>query len=149
MSAPFIRPATAGDLDAVLKLASSWPGLAPWSRAQFAAELDLPSAVLCVAEAEGIAGFAASRLLPPEAEVTLVAVRPDRLGRGVGLGLMRRLHERAAAEGCRECRLEVDAGNSPAIGLYGRLGYRVVGRRPKYYNGRSDALLMTCPLEMR
>ncbi len=39
-------------------------------------------------------------------------------------------------------RVELRAGNEPAYAFYGRLGYRLTGRRRRYYDGREDALTM-------
>ena len=38
------------------------------------------------------------------------------------------------------------AGNEAALGLYEKLGFREVGRRPKYYDGKEDAILMDLDL---
>lgn len=135
-----IRPARPADLDALLELQAAWPSLPRWSRDHFAAEL--PG--LYVAEDGGrLAGYAALRALPPEGEVTVVAVAPDQLRRGVARRLLERLHELAAEAGCVVIGLEVSAANAPAIALYGAMGYQVVGRRKRYYPDGSDALLMT------
>jgi len=48
--------------------------------------------------------------------------------------------------GAAEVYLEVRVSNTPAISLYEKLGYRVVGRIPKYYSDGEDAYLMACPL---
>jgi len=55
-------------------------------------------------------------------------------------------HEITSAReaGTRLATLEVRAGNVAAQALYRRYGFRVVGRRPKYYNdNHEDALIMT------
>lgn len=135
-----IRPAGPADVDALLELQAAWPSLPRWSRNHFAAELS----GLWVAEEGGrLMGYASLRTVPPEAEVTVVAVAPDRLRRGVARRLLERLHERAAEAGCVVIGLEVSAANAPAIALYGDMGYQVVGRRKRYYPDGSDALLMT------
>ncbi|MBI4422226.1 MAG: GNAT family N-acetyltransferase [Elusimicrobia bacterium] len=142
-----IRLARPGDLDALLALQAAWPGTPPWTRAHFAAELDAERGRLLVFdEGLGPEAFAALRLVPPESELTLVAVRPDRLRRGLARRLLERIHDLARAAGCASCALEVSEANGPARALYASLGYRVVGRRPKYYNDASDAVLMALDL---
>jgi ribosomal protein S18 acetylase RimI-like enzyme len=42
--------------------------------------------------------------------------------------------------------LEVSAANAPAQALYLSEGFAVVGRRPKFYNDGSDAVLMDADL---
>ena len=142
-----IRDARAEDLDGLLALQAVWPALPRWSRAHVADSLAGGRERLIVLEEEGaLAGFGAVRLVPPEAEVTIVAVDPARLRRGSARRLLARLHELARAGGCELSGLEVSAANAPAIALYSSSGYRVVGRRPKYYNDGSDALLMSLRL---
>ncbi len=54
------------------------------------------------------------------------------------------LAEVHAEEQCGDSvTLEVEANNLAAIKLYKSLGYDLVGRRPGYYKGREDALVMT------
>ncbi len=59
---------------------------------------------------------------------------------------MEHLHEVARAAGCVLVGLEVSSENSAALRLYEGLGYRIVGRRPNYYNDGSGALLMSLRL---
>lgn len=142
-----IRDARTGDLDALLALQAAWPVLPRWTRGHLTDALAGTRERLVVLEEEGrVAGFGAVRLVPPEAEVTLVAVDPSRLRRGLARRVLERLHELAKEGGCALAGLEVSAANAPAIALYASSGYRVVGRRPKYYNDGSDALLMSLRL---
>ena len=85
---------------------------------------------------------------PKRAAETILTVAVARPLRGSGLGwklmdaVLRELHS-ARAEALF---LEVDETNAPAIGLYRRLGFREVGKRPAYYDHdegrRSGALVM-------
>lgn len=141
-----IRPARPSDLDAVAGIQGSWSSLPRWSREHLEAELAPPGGLFVYEDAEGVAGFAALRVVRPEAEVTVVAVAPGRLRRGIARRLLERLHRHAAESGCALVGLEVSAANAAAIALYSSLGYRTVGRRRRYYSDGSDALLMSLHL---
>ena len=39
--------------------------------------------------------------------------------------------------------LEVNEINEPAINLYKKAGFEIVGKRKKYYDGKNDAIIMT------
>ncbi len=54
-----------------------------------------------------------------------IAVRPRARGRGLGVALMHFLHFAARQRGARSIRLTVAVGNTTAIDLYTRLGYRL------------------------
>lgn len=145
MSGIRIRRASPGDLDAVMAIEAAWATTPKWSRGGFERELESRRSYFCVCVATGgaVAGYGGLRLIPPEAQVTTLAVRPENARQGLGSRLMRHLHARALSEGCVLTTLEVSAVNEPALRLYEGLGYRIVGRRRKYYNDGSDALLMT------
>ena len=89
-----------------------------------------------------VRGYAVFYEVFPEAQLVDVAIRPD----DEGLGLGRRLLETAVAafkeRAFTRVTLEVSGGNEAARGLYDALGFKVVGRRPKFYNDGSDAILM-------
>jgi len=138
-----IRPAGPKDLDAVAAICSACRGLPRWTREHFEAELANDRAYFCVcAEGGEVLGYAGLWILPPEAQITTIAVRPDRVRAGLGRTLLDHLHATAAGKGCSTASLEVSALNEAALALYGKAGYRIVGRRPNYYNDGSDALLM-------
>lgn len=144
---PDIRRAEARDLDAILAIEGFWKTTPHWTRGHFERELEKEGAYLCVMDIAGaVGGYGGLWLIPPEAQVTTLAVHPARARQGLGVDLMRHLHERARAGDCGVVTLEVSAVNRPALALYTRLGYEIVGRRPKYYNDGSDALLMTLRL---
>jgi len=89
-----------------------------------------------VAEADGeVAGY----LIYDERDghIISMAVKPSH--RRKGLGTMMFLHARSSVEG--RLRLEVRSRNTGAVRFYGRMGMRVSGRIPRYYE-TDDALVM-------
>ena len=88
-------------------------------------------------------GFILLQNLPDGAEILTLAVRPQ----ARRLGLARALISHAEnALGARRLWLEVAEDNAAACALYAVTGFRVSGRRSKYYkragNFSVDALLM-------
>jgi [ribosomal protein S18]-alanine N-acetyltransferase len=120
-----------------------------WTAAQCAGLLPLPGVWLTVASAaDEVAGFSLARSVADEAELLLLAVRPDLRGRGIGKCLLTRFSEAAISRGAVTLHLEVRDGN-PATMLYRRAGFTVSGRRINYYQGRGggnfDALSLSRP----
>ncbi|MGA0544887.1 ribosomal protein S18-alanine N-acetyltransferase [Brevundimonas sp. VNH65] len=124
---------------------------APWASATFADLLD-QSGVFALAA--GRDGFILCRVVADEAEVLTLAVRPDARRSGLGLGLVRRAADHAAAAGAARLFLEVAEDNAPALKLYDRAGFRTVGRRRGYYprpdGAAVDALILAfaCPAHL-
>jgi [ribosomal protein S18]-alanine N-acetyltransferase len=107
-----------------------------WTASQCAGLLPLPGVWLTVARiGDDAVGFALARAIAGEAELLLLAVRPDAQGRGIGKSLLNHFFHGARSRGADHLHLEVRDGND-AIKLYTRLGFSVVGRRRNYYNGR-------------
>ena len=91
-----------------------------------------------------LGGFIMSRLTPPDAEVLTFAV--DTLRRGIGLGrvLLERHLLNLERGGALLVFLEVADDNAPALALYQRAGFKMIGRRENYYqrpNGERRAAL--------
>lgn len=142
-----VRDARAEDLDAVAALEAATEQAPGWSRAQFAAELGRADRVFLAAEADGVLmGYAVAWLVGGEAQLLTISVAGAARRRGAARGLLEALGARARAAGCAKVTLEVAESNAPARALYESLGGRVVGKRPKFYNDGSDALLMDLPL---
>ncbi|MBR4131753.1 MAG: ribosomal protein S18-alanine N-acetyltransferase [Oscillospiraceae bacterium] len=116
---------------------------APWDEASLAHELENPLALWLVAlDGETVAGYIGSQSVLGESDMMNLAVLPDHRRRGVGTALVERLLWELGEE--NHClTLEVRASNEAAIALYDGLGFRQVGRRPKYYlNPPEDALIL-------
>jgi ribosomal-protein-alanine N-acetyltransferase len=103
------------------------------------------------------AGEEAERELPPvlayggfwllvdEAHIATIASHPDWRGCGLAQLLMLALLDAAIAGGAIRSTLEVRVSNLPARRLYEKLGYQIVGIRPRYYRDGEDGLIMTTP----
>jgi len=119
----------------------------PWSARDFAGLLDDPAIMLVCQPA----GFALGRCIGPDAELLTLAVAPEARRRGHGRALLRTFEADALARGAARIFLEVAEANPAAQALYLGHGYRVVGRRPKYYarpaSGPVDALVLTKTLD--
>lgn len=143
MKKSVVRPATISDLDQILAIEWRWPTTPHWTRAQFEAELAGTRAALAVLEQENeIIGYGGMWLIIPEAQITTIAVKPEAARQGHGRILLTTLLETARLRGCRQATLEVSAANAAALRLYQSEGFRIVGRRTKFYNDGSDAILM-------
>ncbi len=107
-----------------------------WTAAQCAALLPMPGVWLSIArnEKNDVVGFSLSRIVLDEAELLLLAVRRAAQGGGVGKMLLDRFVRRARIRGAERLHLEVRDGN-PALTLYEKAGFALVGRRRHYYNG--------------
>jgi len=106
-----------------------------WTRNQCMGVLAMPGVRLTLASVEERpAGFALTRTVLDEAELLLIAVRPDARRTGVGAALLRAVIADAQAVGAVRLHLEVRAGN-PAATLYQRHGFARIGVRAGYYRG--------------
>jgi ribosomal-protein-alanine N-acetyltransferase len=78
-------------------------------------------------------GFAVVRHSPFDAELLSLDVLPEQQGRGVGGDILTEAMAHAHDLGAETFFLEVDIDNLPALKLYDRAGFFVVGRRKAYY----------------
>ena len=115
----------------------------PWSENSL--ELLLRDGNFGVAAIEDgrVVGYVGVISAPPEGEITNVATHPDFRRRGVGEGILEALKREAGDRGIESLYLEVRRSNSPARGLYEKMGFIVVGERRGFYkNPKEDAVLM-------
>ncbi len=89
-------------------------------------------------------GFVGFWQIVDEAHISTLAVHPDCRRGGLGADLLSAALDLATQLGSDLATLEVRVSNEAAVNLYHKFGFRVVGRRPRYYRDNDeDALLMT------
>ena len=140
-----IVPMTADHLDEVAELERVCFSV-PWSRNMLKEELDNAlSALLVALDDDGrVVGYAGVQVILDEGYITNVAVRPECRRRGVAAQLLKVFLDFAQGNKLAFLTLEVRESNHAAIILYGRHGFRSVGRRRNYYeHPREDAIIMT------
>jgi ribosomal-protein-alanine N-acetyltransferase len=119
----------------------------PWSAKEVCEELAHPDAEGWVLWRDRIPprllGYALGRRVLDELHLMHVAVDPSRRRHGAGSALLRCALDRARETGVNSVLLEVRASNSAARAFYLRHGFVAVGRRPRYYAGGEDAVLMS------
>ncbi len=119
-----------------------------WNRAQCLAMIGLPGVWLTLARdrAGEPVGFSLCRAVLDDAELLLIATVPAIRGQGVGSLLLDAAIRGAGDRGAIRLHLEVRDGN-PAVRLYERHDFVMMGRRPGYYGGadgtRRDALTLS------
>ena len=120
----------------------------PWPAQVFAEELAREWARVDVARERGrVVGFVDYWLVQDEVHLLAIATHPDMRRKGVARRLLDHLLDLSRARNSALVTLEVRRSNVPAIGLYERAGFVVVGVRPRYYaEDNEDALVMTLNL---
>jgi ribosomal-protein-alanine N-acetyltransferase len=93
---------------------------------------------------ENIVGFSGFWMMMHEAHIIAIGVRDSYRRLGIGEGLLIATIELAQILNANVVTLEVRASNEIAQELYKKYGFRVVGRRPKYYSSDGeDAIIMS------
>jgi ribosomal-protein-alanine N-acetyltransferase len=94
--------------------------------------------------AENIVGFSGFWMMMGEAHIIAIGVRDSYRRLGIGEGLLIATIELAQIVNANVVTLEVRASNEIAQELYKKYGFRVVGRRPRYYSSDGeDAIIMS------
>jgi ribosomal-protein-alanine N-acetyltransferase len=109
----------------------------PWFKRLFGYErhLNVP---------ENIVGFSGFWMMMNEAHIIAIGVRDGYRRLGIGEGLLIATIELAQVLNANIVTLEVRASNEIAQALYKKYGFRVVGRRTKYYSSDGeDAIIMS------
>ena len=109
----------------------------PWFKRLFSYERHLNTP-------ENIIGFTGFWMMMGEAHIIAIGVRNGYRRLGIGEGLLIATIELAQIVNANVVTLEVRASNETAQELYKKYGFRVVGRRPRYYSSDGeDAIIMS------
>jgi ribosomal-protein-alanine N-acetyltransferase len=122
----------------------------PWPYSAFESYLGEPGFLVATGDGD-VLGYVVSDVMPNHGRdighVKDLAVRPEARGRGVGSSLLRRALVALSLDGASLVKLEVRAGNDPALSLYRGVGFDPARRIPRYYADGEDAFLMILDLE--
>ncbi len=118
----------------------------PWGLSAFEAETTNPfSRFWGLTRSDTLCGYICFWLCDRAYELLNIAVHPEARRHGLGEGLLARMFQEGIAEGVETIWLEVRPSNWVARRLYEKMGFKEVGRRPRYYrNLDEDAIIMTC-----
>lgn len=116
----------------------------PWSEKSVASELENDLALWLVAlEGTAVIGYIGSQTVCGETDMMNVAVHPAWRRKGIAEKLIEQLIVELKGLESTVLSLEVRVSNTPAISLYEKMGFQLVGRRPNYYkNPKEDALIL-------
>lgn len=116
----------------------------PWSDKSIASELENELAYWLIAvEGDTVVGYIGSQTVMGETDMMNVAVHPEYRRKGIAEALVNALVGSLKEQGSRCLTLEVRASNLPAQKLYEKLGFTLIGKRPRYYhNPKEDALIL-------
>ncbi len=146
----FIRRMREEDLPAVRAIeALSFSN--PWSDNTFRGEIqNTPVSfpmVVVRRPGEEVVAYIIYWQIRDDVQVNNVAVHPDCRGLGLGEALMRYAIARVRESGATFMTLEVRQSNAPALALYKKLGFEVMGTRKNYYTKPDeDAFVMALVL---
>jgi [ribosomal protein S18]-alanine N-acetyltransferase len=114
-----------------------------WSPDQYAREQKSDKSDIVVARlGDQILAYGCVWSILEEAHITILAVDPDFQRRGLGRLILWGLMECAIRRGLERSTLEVKETNLAALGLYQTYGFTEAGRRPKYYQDGTAALIL-------
>ena len=115
-----------------------------WNENLLKSEIENPNSKCIMAKSnDEIVGFACIWKAVDDIHVTNIVVKKIYRNQGIGSLLLKELIEISNKENVVSITLEVNASNLPAQNLYEKYGFKVLGRRKKYYNGIEDAIIMT------
>lgn len=142
-----IRTLTPADVTAVLAIQAEAPEIAQWSRSDYAHAIENENRGWIAGDGESAAGFLVARRAADEIEILNLAVCAAWRRQGLGTRLLDAALEWGITNGAIRAILDVRPSNFAALRLYHRHGFRIEGRRQRYYNlPLEDALLLGCSL---
>ena len=133
---PKVRKFEHTDVDAVAQMLQNVPD--GWSRTPLAESFENDSIKSFVLETDNTAVAFASYVVADDAELVFVVTDTAHKRKGYGESLL--------AESIKQlglpCVLEVRESNTPAIKLYEKLGFELLGTRKNFYSNPKEAALI-------
>lgn len=115
-----------------------------WNAEVLAKELENPLSTYIVAiNQDDVVGYAGLWQPLDEGHVTNIVTRKNKRGNKIATKMLEELINIAKNKNLKCVTLEVNIHNEIAINLYKKYDFKEVGKRPKYYSGVDDALIMT------
>lgn len=119
----------------------------PWHESTFRGEIYHRSIsfplVVVHATLNKVIGYVIFWQVGEDAQVNNIAIHPDFRRLGIGEAVLRQVIELVRLRGGRLITLEVRPSNAAALGLYRKLGFKMMGVRQGYYtNPAEDAFVL-------
>ena len=116
-----------------------------WSFDVLEEELECDNSYVIVAKVDEntIVGFAALKVILDEADIMNIVVKKDFRHNGIGSVLLENLINYSKDLNLKTITLEVNENNLSAIRLYDKFSFDKLGIRKNYYDGKSDAIIMS------
>lgn len=133
-----------GDLKSIKNvLASDFDNF--WSYDVLEEELECDNSYVIVAKVDEntIVGFAGLKVILDEADIMNIVVKKDFRHNGIGSILLENLINHSKDLNLKTITLEVNENNLSAIRLYDKFSFDKLGIRKNYYDGKSDAIIMS------
>ena len=116
-----------------------------WSYQTLESEINSESSIYIIIKNNQnlILGFTGIKVILDEAELMNIVVKKDFRHNGIGSILLDDLINYSKKLNLKTITLEVNENNLSAIRLYDKFSFDRLGIRKKYYNGESDAIIMS------
>lgn len=116
----------------------------PWRYEDFLKQSEDKCSLFLVAkQRDSVIGYISVSTVLDEASINTIAVKKESRRQGAAERLINEAVKRLR-ESCAFLTLEVRKSNTAAVSLYEKLGFEVVGERPRFYRDPDeDAILMT------
>lgn len=94
-----------------------------------------------------IVGFAGIKFIADEADIMNIVTKKTFRNQGIGKLLLENLIQLSKSLNLTSITLEVNEENAPAIHLYKKFGFEILGIRKNYYKN-ADGIIMTKKLKL-
>ena len=115
-----------------------------WNFNILKSEFENPSSTYIVAKiGDEIVGFAGIWKSVDDVHITNIVTKKNKRNLGIASQLLEKLIEISKTKKVGSITLEVNENNIPAINLYKKYNFQILGKRKKYYNNADNAIIMT------